>query len=614
MQRKLTPQTTIESLREEAKRRLKAIPRGDAHAKTVLRDVQDTIAREYGFPSWKDLKAALVAQTTEQYNQLADDFVNAYEGNAESLDRLNRHYERSFTFDDHRAEIWRRIYAFRQRSSREPKNYVKRQEAEVVLAQDAGFSSWDSLMRSARAGRPRSSDLYEIDAQENRIAPRRRLTLSEWDELIDVMRERRITALESHGLMSDSVLAKVAGLEQVTRLGLGGSRELTDDGLTHFARMPQLETLELSEYPGGRLTDRGLAALRHLTNLRRFEMTWQKGITDAGVANLRFCDRLEKVNVMGSATGDGLIEALEGKPALRDFSTGRMVTDQGLARLHGFPLLQQWQGGGARLLIDGPFTSLDALAGLDGVLELDLFWHVTQLAPDAFRRLAHLANLQALGCDGDLSGDTAMEHIAGIASLKRLRAQESAATEEGFVALSRSRTLEGFWGRQCDGFGSRAFRAFSAMPALRSLGVGCQKVEDAALATLPDFPSLRELTPIGFQDDGFRHIGRCPRLERLTCMYCRDTGDAATEHIAGLSLKHYYAGLTKITDASLEILGRMESLEQVDLYEVNGVTDAGLAFLAGLPKLGEVHIDSCPGVTLAGMRVFPERVRVAYTT
>jgi hypothetical protein len=48
----------------------------------------------------------------------------------------------------------------------------------------------------------------------------------------------------------------------VTGLNLGGSRELTDDGLMHLARMPQLEHLELNEYPGGKLTDRGPVSLR----------------------------------------------------------------------------------------------------------------------------------------------------------------------------------------------------------------------------------------------------------------------------------------------------------------------------------------------------------------
>jgi hypothetical protein len=150
--------------------------------------------------------------------------------------------------------------------------------------------------------------------------------------------------------------------------------------------------------------------------------------------------------------------------------------------------------------------------------------------------------------------------------------------------------------------------------ALRGLGVSCKNVEDEALATLPRFPVLRELTPIGMKDDGFRHVGQCERLERLTCMYCRETTDAATEHIAAVQLKYYYAGLTLITDRSLEILGGMPSLEQVELYECKGVTDDGLVFLTELPRLREVHLDGLPRVTLEGTRFFPGRVRVKYST
>ncbi|MGC4052397.1 MAG: hypothetical protein QM757_23955 [Paludibaculum sp.] len=152
------------------------------------------------------------------------------------------------------------------------------------------------------------------------------------------------------------------------------------------------------------------------------------------------------------------------------------------------------------------------------------------------------------------------------------------------------------------------------MPALHSLGIGLAKVEDHALASLPHFPALRELTPVGLLDDGFRHVGRCVNLERLTCMYCRETTDIATRHIENLAIKYYYAGLTKITDRSLAILGGIDSLEQVEFYECLTVTDAGLVFLAGLPNLKEVHLAGLPGVTLAGTRIFPKRVRVAYTT
>ncbi len=152
------------------------------------------------------------------------------------------------------------------------------------------------------------------------------------------------------------------------------------------------------------------------------------------------------------------------------------------------------------------------------------------------------------------------------------------------------------------------------MPALRGFGISCKNVDDQALSTLPHFPALRELTPIDVKDEGFRHVGACARLERLTCMYCRDTTDIATQHISRLPLKYYYAGLTQITDRSLEVLGRMPTLEQIELYECKGVTDAGLVFLAGLPRLREVHLDGLPGVTLEGTRVFRRSVRVKYST
>jgi hypothetical protein len=557
----------------------------------------------------KALQAAKVVHQHEavkllEHQQAAQDFVEAYEGDEEALRRLNEYYGRAFTFEDVKAEIWRRVYAFRQRSSKVEKNYLQPDEARLIVAQDAGYQSWSALM----SGAPPQGAPYVIDPKEERIGPRRRITAAEWDELIRVLEEQRIPAVDGGGLMTDAALARIAELGHVTSLHLGGSRELTDAGLLHLARMPQLEHLELSEYPGGKLTDRGLEVLRHLPNLRRFEMTWQAGISDAGPANLRFCEQIESVNLMGSPTGDGVIEALQAKPRLRELHSGRLVTDRGLALLRNFPALN-------RLLIDGPFTNdgLASLAGLEGISDLDLFWHVTGITSEGFAHLVRLPNLQVLGCDGKLSDDAALGHIAAMPRLRKLRIQEAVATDEGFAALAQSKTIEGIWGRVCPNFGTRGFLAFSKMPALRSLGIGCQNVDDAALATLPDFPALRELTPIGFQDAGFRHVGRCKGLERLTCMYCRDTGDAATEHIAGLELKYYYAGLTKITDRSLEILGRMATLEQVDLYECQGVTDAGLVFLAGLPRLREVHLDSLPGVTLEGTRVFAEGVRVYYT-
>src|SRR5947208_12257628 len=98
--------------------------------------------------------------------------------------------------------------------------------------------------------------------------------------------------------------------------------------------------------------------------------------------------------------------------------------------------------------------------------------------------------------------------------------------------------------------------------------------------------------PMDVPDAGFRHVGACQKLEALWCMYCRDTGDAATAHLAGLPrLKTYYAGQTRITDRSLEILSGMRSLERLVFSACAGVTNRGIAQLAALPRLRELSLE-----------------------
>jgi hypothetical protein len=95
-------------------------------------------------------------------------------------------------------------------------------------------------------------------------------------------------------------------------------------------------------------------------------------------------------------------------------------------------------------------------------------------------------------------------------------------------------------------------------------------------------------------DDGFRHIGRCEQLESLILMYCRDTTDVATSHILRMSnLKKYHAGYTLITDRSLEMLGRMNSLEVLSFEGCKFISDAGISFQTTLPRLREISIGGC---------------------
>jgi hypothetical protein len=195
-----------------------------------------------------------------------------------------------------------------------------------------------------------------------------------------------------------------------------------------------------------------------------------------------------------------------------------------------------------------------------------------------------------------------------------LLAQGPAAGDQGFAALSASATLEYLWGRECPSLTGRGFAAMANLPRLQGLAVSCKHVDDAALAALPRFPSLRSLMPMDVGDDGFRHIGRCEHLEELWCMYCRETGDTATEHVAGLRLKSYYAGSTRITDRSLLKLSRMTTLGRIELHYCQGITDTGVRALAALPHLRELAIEGARNVTRSALDAFPAGVRVRYST
>jgi hypothetical protein len=337
---------------------------------------------------------------------------------------------------------------------------------------------------------------------------------------------------------------------------------------------------------------------------------------------------LEEVDLIGANAGDGTIRALAGNPNLRRFITGRNVTDAGLSLLHQFPAFKTWQGAEAEfalmsfraspihLMIDGPFTDagLATLAGLEGLPGLSFFWHTPNFTSAGLAHLQGLPNLVFLGCQDAHCDDEAMRHIAAIPRLRMLMGQGATASDAGFAALSRSQTLEYFWGRNAPNFASDGFRALSAMPSLRGLAVSLKNVDDSALSLLPQFPALRQFMPMDVADDGFRHIGLCRNLEKLWCMYCRDTGDAATEHLSALSnLKFYYAGLTKITDRSLDILAGIRSLEELEFWQCAGLTTEGVAGLAALPHLRRISLDGLQNVSREVLSRFAPQVRVSYS-
>ena len=85
-----------------------------------------------------------------------------------------------------------------------------------------------------------------------------------------------------------------------------------------------------------------------------------------------------------------------------------MVTDAGLPLFHDYPVFKTWQGGEPRydlmsfgdadpnfLMLDGPFTDAGfaALAGLDGIFGLGVFWHIANLTANGLKVASQAAEL-----------------------------------------------------------------------------------------------------------------------------------------------------------------------------------------------------------------------------
>jgi hypothetical protein len=637
MSRPITPATSLDNLKQEARRWLNALRAGDAGARArfhaalpdgpgepTLRDVQHALAREHGLAGWTELRRRLENATLRRYDAVADALVTAYRTPDPTAMRVVWDY-----FGHMRAWDGMRRYVRLDLGGPEvpqdpAQDFITLAQARWLVARAQGFPSWDALVAFAEAAPsdrpvlPKQVGAYFAGDREPLGTPTTFLTRS-WDDLLAAIRSRGLTAVHASGQMSDDVLERISRLEQVEELDLSGSRAITDAGLRHLTRMPRLRHLNLG---GCAVGDAGIAALGRVGSLERLMLAGTE-VTDAGVANLAACDALQVVDLSGTRTGDGAIAALAGKPALRHFRSGNEVTDAGLAGFRDYPVFRTWSGVEPPLglfsydehpnllLLRGRFTNagLAQLAACEGLYALNLDSSRLAVTGAGLAPLASLPHLTALSFDAK---DADMPYIAALPRLRHLVCQDTAAGDDGFSALGGSMSLEYLWGRRCHNLGRRGFVSLARIPTLRSLSVSCLNVDDEGLAELPRFPALTELMPMDVPDEGYRHVGRCPHIESLVLMYCRETTDRSTELIAGLPLTNYFASYNRISDRTPELLSEMPTLEEVTFDSCAGLTDAGIAALARLPRLRKLGVGGMVNVTRAVTGAFGKGVKVGY--
>jgi hypothetical protein len=640
MPRQITPRTTLDSLKAEAKRWLRAIRANDEAARErlgralerppanpTLRDVQHALAKEHGFPGWTALKDRLSPQSPiRRYENVAAALVRAYRsGELADMRVVWEYFGHMRTWEVTRRYIRLDLGKTEQPSPGEA-DQITVDEARSLVARAQDFESWDALeayIATVPRGRTVAAKAFHLfapaESGSHQVAARSR----DWEEVIELVGTRRLEGLAAAGQITDAMLAQLSRFDHITALDLNTSKALTDEGLRHLARLPRLRLLNLGGCRG--ITNRGLEVLRHLPALEAINLGWTP-IGDEGARHLAGCHTLRAVDLSATDCGDESLRALAGKERLADLRTGNAVTDAGLAYLHDVPVFKRWHGGDSRmsllgfdagpnfLMLRGTFSDagFPQLVGLDGLFALNLDNNELEITGRALAPLVDLPHLEWLAFNAK---DESMPFIAALPHLRFLMCQDTTAGDEGFVALSRSQTVEHIWGRRCYNLRRRGFVAMADMPSLAHLSVSCKNVDDEGLAALPRFPALQELMPMDVPDQGYRHVGRCPRLTSLVLMYCRDTGDVATSHIVGLpNLRKYFASYNRITDRTPEMLSTMATLEDITFDSCAALTDRGVAALARLPNLRTLSVSGMREVTAEVAKGFAPGVDVRHST
>jgi len=195
----------------------------------------------------------------------------------------------------------------------------------------------------------------------------------------------------------------IAGMKDCRKLTVyGGARGLNDSTVKYVAAMTRLESLATD---GAQLSDKGVAALSKLKNLRSasfFHLSFRmKGFTGKGFAAWKDMEKLERLTVAGMTMGDEGFQAIaqiKGLKELRTWHTYRTeASNLEIAKLPKLTALRLGQrlprGKGMPLSLSD--RSLPTLAGIESLQRLEIGeTHFTLAALEQLKKLPNLKGLK----------------------------------------------------------------------------------------------------------------------------------------------------------------------------------------------------------------------------
>jgi N-acyl-D-aspartate/D-glutamate deacylase/Leucine-rich repeat (LRR) protein len=416
----------------------------------------------------------------------------------------------------------------------------------------------------------------------------------------------RITSLDLIGTTIDpKELSKLSGLSELRELLLpgpifnpgAGSTLDANDELQALVGLAKLEKLYFSLHflTNINVQDKGLERLKGLTHLRelRLAQTEIKGgslanfpqltdldlndtrIRDEGMKALERLKHLQTLSLRDTLITDEGLKSITGLTELTALDLyGVKMTDAGLRALSGLHKLRKLNVLGAQITDDG----LDALARMTDLEELNLYRsEITNTGLEKLKRFPHLASL-----DLRYSRVTRGGVDSFLAALPRCRVdfQDSVPRVAGANAgRPADRSLQAIteWVKKMGG--SVDWPAVS---------LANTSVTDAQLEYLAVLPLTRlDLETTQISDAGLEFVSRMATLEELN-LANTTTSDKSLAKLEKLSrLRKLILNNTYVQGPGLAALVSLQELELAGTR----VADVGLAELAGLQSLRHLRLD-----------------------
>ena len=378
------------------------------------------------------------------------------------------------------AEDWKKLFGSIDEMAADMQLLVKQQEA---------FKKYDSGSRSPAPEQDSPTDRYERLKADSATAYAVHLIAKGQPEEAKEYVKRAAAAEKAEDLlvrtpMSDSDFAQFGKLTSLNDLELSGQTISASKAET-IANLARLQHVRLRDVE---VDDKVVSTVLKLPALNRLSLDYVRGLTDAGLSDLKFANALKtlRLNFARTELTADALKSIHQCPNLDQLIlTDVPQPDVALANLHGHPGLSQ--------------LSLDSAALTDSCLA-----HI-----GSFPKLSQLSLFGPVGADGyrNLQGAKNLDHLVvfsktpsgdGLASLKllpRLKDMQldGAFDDASLAGLQGCAKLEWLHVKSKEIKGD-SLSAFERIPNLRSLSLYDTQITEDKLDLLKGCGQLRSLS------------------------------------------------------------------------------------------------------------------------